>query len=57
MARIARDHPEVLERMKRGEFDTVQAAAIEAGIVKTKVAGPTTNGEETVYNGKETREQ
>ena len=34
VARIARDRPDVLERIKRGKFDTVQTAAIEAGIVK-----------------------
>jgi hypothetical protein len=33
-ARIARDRPDVLERMKAGEFRSVRAAAIEAGIVK-----------------------
>ena len=33
--RIARDAPAVLERMKAGEFPSVRAAAIEAGIVKT----------------------
>jgi hypothetical protein len=54
-ARIARDRPDVLERMKRGEFDTVQAAALEAGIVKSKVSGPTTKREETVYDGQVTR--
>ena len=32
--RIARDHPKILARMKRGEFKSVRAAAIEAGIVK-----------------------
>lgn len=32
--RIARDHPEILERMKAGEFKSVRAAGIEAGIVK-----------------------
>ena len=32
-ARIARDRPDVLERMKRGEFRSVRAAAIEAGII------------------------
>ena len=31
-ARIARDRPDVWERMKRGEFDSVAAAAREAGI-------------------------
>ncbi len=30
--RIARDNPEILERMKAGEFKSVRAAAIEAGI-------------------------
>jgi hypothetical protein len=33
-ARIARDHPKILERMKQGEFTSVRAAAKEAGIVK-----------------------
>src|SRR5208337_1592089 len=33
-ARIARDHPDILERMKAGEFPSVRAAAIEAGIVE-----------------------
>jgi hypothetical protein len=33
-SRIARDAPEVLERMKAGEFKSARAAAIEAGIVK-----------------------
>jgi hypothetical protein len=32
--RIARDHPEILARMKTGEFRSVRAAALEAGIVK-----------------------
>ena len=32
LARIARDRPDVLERMKQGEFDSVAAAAREAGI-------------------------
>lgn len=35
-ARIARDKPEILERMKAGEFKSVRAAAIEAGIVKVE---------------------
>lgn len=33
-ARIARDRPDVLKRMKAGEFKSVRDAAIEAGIVK-----------------------
>lgn len=33
-ARIARDRPDVLERMKAGEFPSVRKAAIEAGIIK-----------------------
>lgn len=33
-ARIARDRPEILERMKAGEFASVRAAAREAGIVR-----------------------
>lgn len=33
-ARIARDRPDILERMKAGEYRSVRQAAIEAGIVK-----------------------
>jgi hypothetical protein len=33
VARIARDHPDVLEHMKAGEFPTVRQAAIAAGIL------------------------
>jgi hypothetical protein len=33
-ARIARDHPDILKRMKAGEFKSVRQAAIAAGIVK-----------------------
>jgi hypothetical protein len=36
VARIARDRPDVLERMKQGEFLSVRQAAIAAGIVKVK---------------------
>ena len=32
-ARIARDRPDILARMKAGEFPSVRAAALEAGIV------------------------
>jgi hypothetical protein len=31
--RIARDHPDVLSRMQAGEFRSVRAAALEAGII------------------------
>lgn len=34
-ARIARDRPDILERMKAGEFKSVREAAIAAGIIKT----------------------
>jgi hypothetical protein len=34
VARIARDRPDVLERMKQGEFISVRQAAIAAGIVR-----------------------
>ena len=34
MARIARDRPDILERMKAGEFTSVREAAREAGIIK-----------------------
>ena len=33
LARIARDRPDILERVKAGEFDSVRAAAREAGII------------------------
>lgn len=36
-ARIARDHPEILDRMKRGEFQSVRAAARAAGIVRPTI--------------------
>jgi DNA-binding CsgD family transcriptional regulator len=36
--RIARDRPDILERMKRGEFVSVRAAAQAAGIVPTRTA-------------------
>lgn len=36
-ARIARDNPEILERMKRGEYRSVRAAAVDAGIVKPRI--------------------
>jgi hypothetical protein len=34
VAKIARDYPTVLARMKKGEFLSVGAAAIEAGSLK-----------------------
>jgi hypothetical protein len=34
--RIARDHPDILERMKADEFEYVRQATIAAGIVKSK---------------------
>lgn len=37
-ARIARDHPAILERMRAGEFSSVRAAARAAGIVKPRVS-------------------
>jgi hypothetical protein len=33
-ARIARDRPDILKRMKAGEFRSVRSAAREAGIVR-----------------------
>jgi len=35
-ARIARDRPDILNRMKAGEFRSIHQAAIEAGITKAK---------------------
>jgi hypothetical protein len=37
VARIARERPDILERMKAGEFKSVRAAALEAGIVKPTI--------------------
>jgi hypothetical protein len=34
LRRLARDHPVILARYERGEFKSVRAAAIEAGIIK-----------------------
>ena len=39
-ARIARDRPDILERMKAGEFRSVRQAALEAGIVKPRWSAP-----------------
>jgi hypothetical protein len=41
-ARIARDRPDILERMKAGEFASVRKAAIEAGIAPYTAAFGTT---------------
>jgi hypothetical protein len=35
--RIARDRPDILDRMKAGEFPSVRAAGKEAGIVKDTI--------------------
>ncbi len=35
-ARIARDHPDILEQMKDGKYKSVRAAAKEAGIVNER---------------------
>jgi len=39
-ARIARDHPDILSRMKAGEYKSVRAAATAAGLVKQRVSIP-----------------
>lgn len=39
-ARIARDHPDILERMKAGEYTSVRRAALDAGIVKPRLSIP-----------------
>jgi hypothetical protein len=38
--RLARDRPDLIDRMKAGEFRSVRAAALEAGIVKPSVSFP-----------------
>jgi hypothetical protein len=35
-ARLARDNPDILERVKAGEFPSMRAAAVAAGIVKAR---------------------
>lgn len=37
-ARLKRDHPDIVKRIDAGEFPSIRAAAIEAGIVKVKSA-------------------
>jgi hypothetical protein len=39
-ARIARDRPDILERMKAGEFPSVRKAALEAGFVRPTITLP-----------------
>ncbi len=39
-SRIARDRPDILERMQAGEYKSVRAAADDAGIVKRRVSIP-----------------
>ena len=34
LARLARDHPEILDGYERGDYPSVRQAAIAAGIVK-----------------------
>lgn len=44
-ARIARDRPDILEKMREGEYPSVRAAAVDAGIVKPRkqfTVGPST---------------
>lgn len=40
-ARIARDRPDILERMRAGEYPSVRAAALDAGIVRARISIPT----------------
>jgi len=37
-ARIARDRPDILDRMKSGDYPSVRAAAKEAGLVKSRIS-------------------
>lgn len=37
-ARLARDHPAILDRMKAGEFKSVRQAALQAGIIKPRIS-------------------
>ncbi len=47
-ARIARDRPDILDRMKTGEFEYVHQAAIAAGIVEGKVKHDAWQHSETI---------
>jgi hypothetical protein len=38
LRRLAREHPDILERYQRGEFKSPRAAAIAAEIIKPKLA-------------------
>lgn len=40
VARIARDRPDILARMEAGEFQSVHAAAVEAGFAQARVIVP-----------------
>jgi hypothetical protein len=40
LARLARDHTEILSRLEAGEFKSVRKAALEAGIIKPKMEIP-----------------
>lgn len=39
-ARLERDHPAIHERLKRGEYKSVRAAAKEAGLVRDEIRVP-----------------
>lgn len=39
-AKIARDRPDILDRMKAGEFTSVRKAALEAGFIPPTVTIP-----------------
>lgn len=36
--RIERDHPEIAERVRAGEYQSIHRAAIDAGIVKERIS-------------------
>lgn len=36
--RLVRDHPDIAERMRAGEYRSVRAAALDAGIVRRKIS-------------------
>lgn len=40
-ARIARDRPDILEKMRAGQYQSVRTAALDAGIVKARMSIPT----------------
>lgn len=46
--RIVRDHPEIAEKMRNGEYRSVRAAALDAGIIHRGFTIPNANNPESI---------